>query len=147
MVKEELIEGLRLAVSKGEPLEHAMATFYNSGYKQEDIEEAAASINQPLSPQAYAAIQQAQTVPKQNPQPTQGSLTQQPIKPLVQQIPQVVQRVSNYGTPAKKPKSSSTVITIVLVVFLVLLLGVLAALIIFKNQISSLLGGFWRALF
>lgn len=41
MVKEEIIGGLRIAVSKGHNLEDAMQTFYNAGYKKEDIEAAA----------------------------------------------------------------------------------------------------------
>ena len=134
MVKEELMEGLRLAVLKGESLEHAMATFYNAGYKKEDIEEAAASTTMPI-PIVINRVQPAPVAPPQ-----------QPTKPLVQ--PQIIQIASNYPTtPAKKSKTSSTLITIVLSVFLVLLLAVLAALIMFRNQISSLLGGFWRALF
>ncbi len=134
MVKDELMEGLKLAVLKGESLEHAMATFYNAGYKKEDIEEAAASSTMPVSP----------IIPKEQPAPISAS--QQPAKPLVQ--PQIIQIASNYATtPPKKPKSSSTIITIMLSIFLILLLAVLAALIMFRSQISNLLSGFWVALF
>jgi hypothetical protein len=41
MVNEELIGGLISALSRGEPLQKAMMTFYNAGYKREEIEEAA----------------------------------------------------------------------------------------------------------
>ena len=151
MVKEELIEGLKLAVSKGEPLEHAMATFYNSGYKKEDIEEAAASMGQQFYSPPYsaysgtAAASQPKPVQQQQPFSPQGSISQQPVNPLIQQ-PQIVQRVSNYGNQARKTRRSSTVITVILVIMLFLLLAVLAALFIFRSQISSLLNGFWRAL-
>jgi hypothetical protein len=44
MVNEEIIGGLVSALSRGEPLQKAMMTFYNAGYKKEDIEEAAKTV-------------------------------------------------------------------------------------------------------
>jgi hypothetical protein len=44
MVNEEIIGGLISALSRGEPLQQAMMTFYNAGYKKEDIEEAAKTV-------------------------------------------------------------------------------------------------------
>lgn len=41
MVKEEILEGIRQSVAKGESLQNAMQTFYNSGYEKKDIMEAA----------------------------------------------------------------------------------------------------------
>ncbi len=41
MVKEDIIGGLVLAIQKGENLEQAMASFFNAGYKREEIQEAA----------------------------------------------------------------------------------------------------------
>ena len=41
MVREDILGGLRVALSKGHSLQNAMQSFYNSGYKKEDIEEAA----------------------------------------------------------------------------------------------------------
>lgn len=53
MAREEILEGLRLAVSRGHPLQDAMQSFFNAGYKREDIEYAARMFNssQSLTPQ------------------------------------------------------------------------------------------------
>ena len=85
MVNEEILGGLKLAVSKGESLKQAMMSFYNAGYKKEEIEGAARALqgqkieNEPIQP-----VQQAK-LKKQKP---------------VQKVPQsakTIQRVSNYG--------------------------------------------------
>lgn len=41
MVQKDLIEGIRIAISKGSTLKQAMISFYNSGYSKEEIIEAA----------------------------------------------------------------------------------------------------------
>ncbi len=41
MVREDILGGLRLAVSRGEKLSNAMLTFLRAGYAKNDIEEAA----------------------------------------------------------------------------------------------------------
>ena len=46
MVNEEIFGGLKLALSKGETLKQAMMSFYNAGYKREEIEEAARALQQ-----------------------------------------------------------------------------------------------------
>jgi len=133
MAVDEIVEGLRLAVSKGEPLEKAMTTFYNSGYKKEDIEQAAAAISQfPAFSQVQSPVgfQQPMQIGQQNPMPSQ-------LNPLIKPQPTNQQRVSDYKA---KPKGIGTLFTVILIVLLFLLLGGLAALILFKDQISSLLG-------
>ena len=131
MVKEEIVEGLRLAVSKREPLEKAMASFYNAGYSKEDIEEAARILQ----------AQQFQQSPYSSPQ-------QSNFKPLVQPSIKgsgVVQRVSEYG---KRPSEKGATITIILFILLLLLFGILAAVIFFKDELSGFFNNlFWRVLF
>lgn len=53
MVKlnEEIIGGLVSALSRGEPLEKAMMTFYNAGYDREEIEDSAKEVYDKLGPQ------------------------------------------------------------------------------------------------
>ncbi|MEK6845033.1 MAG: hypothetical protein AABX44_02135 [Nanoarchaeota archaeon] len=41
MPNQEILGGLRHALNRGESLEKAMISFYNAGYKKEEIEEAA----------------------------------------------------------------------------------------------------------
>ena len=40
-MKDEIIQGLKMAMIKGESLQEAMQSFYNSGYNKAEIEEAA----------------------------------------------------------------------------------------------------------
>ncbi len=51
MAKEDIIRGLEGAMSKGETLENAMYSFYNAGYKKEDVEAAATALSTHLSQQ------------------------------------------------------------------------------------------------
>jgi len=44
MVNEEILGGLKSALERGQPLQKAMMALYNSGYKKEEIEEAARSL-------------------------------------------------------------------------------------------------------
>ena len=119
MPKEEIVEGLKQAVSKGEPLEKATASFFNAGYKKEDIEEAARVLQMPAisQPQFQQQFQQPQ----------------QKI-PFIQPPTSAVQRVSDYGKP---PSRTTATITIILFSLLLLLFGILAAVILFKDELSG----------
>lgn len=44
MTKKEILEGLKLALNRGESLKDAMMSFYNSGYPKKDIEDAARAL-------------------------------------------------------------------------------------------------------
>jgi len=44
MINEEVLGGLKSALERGQSLQKAMMTLYNSGYKKEEIEEAARSL-------------------------------------------------------------------------------------------------------
>ncbi len=114
MVKEEIVEGLKYAVAKGEDLPKAMMSFYNAGYSKEDIEEAARALQAPQLPQ----IQQPE-------QPSQRA-----------KVPVVSQRVSAYG---EKPKSGGKALIIILVFFLIILLGILVAVFLFRDELAALL--------
>jgi|SRR3989344_998479 len=54
MVNSEILSGLKYAISKGESLEKAMLSFYNAGYRKEEIEEAARIFQQEESPAPIA---------------------------------------------------------------------------------------------
>jgi hypothetical protein len=114
MVKEEIIEGLKYAVAKGESLPKAMMSFYNAGYLKGDIEEAARALQAPQLPQ---------TQPLQ--QPSQ-----------IGKVPKA-QRVSAYG---EKPKGMGKAMIMILVFFLILLLGILVAVFLFRDELAALLG-------
>ena len=140
MVKEEIVEGLRGAVSKGESLEKAMTSFYNAGYKKEEIEQAAAAMVQNQS--SVQTMPQPQQFQQKNIMPQATNIQQ---RPLVQPPKVPVQGVSDYG---KKPGGKGAIITIILFIMLLLLLGILAGVILFKEELSNFFNSlFWRALF
>ena len=122
MVKEEIVEGLKYAVAKGESLPKAMMSFYNAGYLKKDVEEAARALQAPQLPQTQQVTQPGQ-------QQVQPGQLQAPVK--------VVQKVSAYK---ERPKTAGRALILMLVLFLVLLLGVLVAVFLFKNELSELLG-------
>jgi hypothetical protein len=143
MTKRDIVEGLRVAVNKGEPLRKAMMSFFNAGYDRKEIEEAAREIiaqpgapGQPIQPEPLPQ-------PPVQPEPLPSPPIQQPMplkppqfRPLSQYGFQGVQRVSDYR---QKPKPASLVITIMLVFFLLFLVGVLAAVFFFKEEITRFL--------
>lgn len=148
MVREEIIEGLRAAVAKGEPLRKAMMSFYNAGYLKKDIEEAARALQTPQFSQTQPIMQPAAippTSPVQQPQPLQPVYVQplqpqppvpvQPIQSLYLQSPSgTIQKVSGYG---EKPRPFSAIITFILIFFLLSLIGVLIAVFLFKNELAE----------
>jgi len=81
MSVEEISEGLKLAISKGESLKQAMETFYSAGYSRVEVQQASAS----FSPQAQ--------------QNQQHQLTQ-PVNPITSPLK------SSTIRPMQKPKAS-----------------------------------------
>jgi len=145
MVKEEIVEGLRAAIARGESLEKAMTTFYNSGYSKEDVEEAASALESPKIPQVKAQTSQ-KPIPTSPPKATSDFKTPEPTSPKVeqeqfpplQQASMVVQKVSSYD---KKPNPLSAVIIFILVFFLLVLIGVLITAFLFKDELAGFFNG------
>ena len=148
MAKEELVEGIKLAVAKGSTLREAMMSFYNSGYSREDIEEAARAIQIPQfsqltgTPEGLKPLPRAGTAqgkPKITPSvhPTQ----QAPQKPAAQSnsqryqalTPNSTQKVSNYDFNKKKKKN-----IVVIVIIMILLVVALALIFLFRSQLTTL---------
>ncbi len=139
MVRQDILSGLSSAIARGDSLRQAMISFYNAGYKKEEIEEAAKALNQPQ--------QQVQTQPStsQNPQSSQPPQKIQTIPQTTQQVqPQVQQafpsqsakqNVSAYG---KKKKSGGIIF---LVVLLFVLVGALVSILVFREQLTTLING------
>ena len=133
MVRQDIVAGLKLATEKGESLMQAMISFYNAGYKENEIEEAAQSIqqNQPQIYQSAPAIQQTQQSGIVQQTASGQTITPQKILPT-----NTLQNVSSYGI--KKTTSKTTII--VLGAVLLVLLILLASLFIFKDKILGLFG-------
>lgn len=110
MPNTEILEGLKYAISKGEPLEKAMTSFYNAGYRKEEIEEAARFIQQEGIPISVA--QETRLIPeKSSPQ----------------------SKISSYGQENKKPnpvKKAGKGIVIAIIVAAIIFVGLLIAFLI-----------------
>jgi len=135
MVKEEILGGLKLALSKGESLKQAMMSFYYAGYKKQDIEAAARTLHMQEHPNL---IQEPIGVLKQkffNQKPKQiPGLT---VNPQTMQKPQ---NVSDYEHQPVKPKGK--IILFLLIFLLLILIGALASIFIFKDEIIGFLNSF-----
>jgi len=89
MVHEEIVGGLISALSRGEPLQKAMMTFYNAGYGKQEIEEAARLVYSQVGAdtartgyisEALKSIASKVGLVKKN------TLTKVPVTPIVQPI-------------------------------------------------------------
>lgn len=116
MINENILNGLKLALAKGETLQKAMMTFYNAGYVKAEIEEAAAELQ---ALQSQGQVFENSTNMYYSPSKSQ-------------------QTVSNYGEKINTSKKK-TMIIILIVLFLILLL--LAGIIFFKDQVLSIFSG------
>jgi outer membrane biosynthesis protein TonB len=165
MVNDDIVGGLRSAINRGESLRRAMMTFYNAGYKKEDIEEAAKFFSEhpeeekpatpvtivPAKKNLFGNIFSKKPEEKKVP-PKEMPIPVAPTPPVSQPSPQIVshygektepvQKVSNYEKPEREPKDK--ILIAILVTVLIFLLGILAAIFLFKQQIinffSSVLG-------
>ena len=138
MVNEEILGGLRSALNREESLKKAMMSFYDAGYKKEDIEVAARALQEEKFGQSIhqtqptgQPVQQAKKI--QQAQPAQQiksgpeTIPQQPIK--------TVQRVSNYEQENFKPEREW--LLFVMIALLLVLVGILAAVFLFKEELTE----------
>jgi translation elongation factor EF-Tu-like GTPase len=141
MVNQEIVEGLRLALSRGYTLEKAMMSFYNAGYKKEDIENAARELyshpSQSLS-HPHKKTPEEFKKPIEEVKPLIGaiSITEAVDKTEVKEAKKIGKRISRYE---EKPKGR--LISILLVILLLILLSGLAGIIFYKDQLISFFSG------
>jgi hypothetical protein len=152
-MNEEIVGGLKSALERGEPIKRAMMSFFNAGYKKEEIEEAAKFLNSnPAGIIAHASPAVAQAP---SPNLTQKEIPSPPAQAPFQSSSQVVSSypaisnqqiqsapiVSNYEkTEKKEPKDK--VMIIILITALVFLLGLLASIFLFKSEIINFFSNF-----
>ena len=146
-MKDDILEGLKNALSKGEQLQYAMQSFHNAGYEMKDIEEAAHELQLKM-PQYFpkpnpVGVQVDQEIPNKetfspNPPIQKVSNYEQnypnPNPPEVQEKQEIpnketfspnppIQRVSNYEQKQTNPKKIIVIVIVSLIVILVLFLG------------------------
>lgn len=144
MVNQDILEKLRNSLLQGRSLHQAMMELFNAGHPKEEIEEAARVLyyQQYPSQSQKKVPMQAQKPEQEKPSSSQGQVqTKQPQMeanaPKKVEKKYIPQRVSSYG---EKQKKSKKVWTILLIILLFILLSSLAVLLIFREQISNLLG-------
>jgi len=104
-MNDEILQGLKIAVQRGQSLRDAMMSFYNAGYKKQEIEEAARHIS------ISSPVQQKQIQ-----------------KPKIQEK----QQISKYEEKTK-PKSKLTLI--LLITAIVVLIAILVSIFFFRNEL------------
>jgi len=137
ILNEDILGGLKSALSNGESLQSAMQSFYNAGYKKEDIEKAAASIQ--TNKEQAQPIQTTDKIQKSffskfkffsrnskiNIKENNGKLKNTRSK----------QAISGYG---EEPVSNKRRILILGLIFILLvLIGILAGIFLFKEEFLS----------
>ena len=142
MIDEHIVEGLRQALATGQDLEQAMMSFWNAGYKKEDIEESARYLakhpDQPLS-------HIEKEIPEHMKKPVAKTLPTSMIKPKPEEkekseeLKEEKQKISKYE---EKTKPKGRVVTILLIVFLIILLCALAGIFIFREQLVEFFSRF-----
>ena len=134
-MKKEIVEGLKMALIKGESLQQAMQSFYNAGYSKEEIESAARE------------LQSSGLEMSQKPQDFQQQDKKKPIAfsqktgAIPSQTPQnnkSMQKVSNYEDEETRKNPRATLI-ITISILLVLILAALTGIYFFRQEIVNYL--------
>jgi len=145
MINHEIVEGLRLALSRGYTLERAMMSFYNAGYKKEDIEGSARELyahpSHPLSnPHKKTPAELKKPIEKAK--PLSAIKLAANISEAVEKTEKVeAKKIGQISTYEDKPKSKGKLVIILVIVLILLGLGITG--IIFYNELMS----FFSALF
>ena len=95
-MNEEIFGGLRSATNRGETLEQAMLTFYNAGYKREEIEEAAKAFQMQRGMLQKAPIEETKELKKEITKPK-------------------VSKISSYESPKKRDKMKRILLMLILI--------------------------------
>jgi CRISPR/Cas system-associated endonuclease Cas3-HD len=162
MVNLEILEGLKTAMLRGDTLKEAMISFYNSGYKKEEIEEAARNLNLEEIKKEFQLIEQEKkgeqlilekTSEKKKEISNKSTNTpiaqSKVISELPKKYPKNITSTSQINLPqeikdgkTKQVVSSygkkSNLAVILLVVILFILIGALVLLFLFKDRIIEL---------
>ena len=150
----EIKEGIKHSMARGDSMGQAMQTFFNSGYSKEEVEAAAkeiqmekfSNITQPNFVQPKAKIESVQnniqitSVPKQTMKPSyeQNFNMLKIPESSPASVQQTVQKISSYGV-TKKPKNLIAIISLSIALLMLLLLFV--GVIIFNKDIISFFQG------
>lgn len=115
-INQDILEGIKYAVARGESLESAKITFKNSGYSEQEITEAVNSFQgQPEEQEESNSFVNTTEVSK----------------------PRPVQKISNYESEKSESIFQKKWFVVSLAILLVILLGALISLFLFRDEILS----------
>ena len=145
MVREDILAGLKQAVSRGESLRQAMMSFYKAGYRKEEIEEAARFLqNEKIQEETeitYSGVQESKKPIQDNPQYNSQYLTaqiqQKPVQNITPAKPK--SQISNYSYEQKK----SWLGWIILISGTLVIIALVILAIIFKEQVTNFISNLW----
>ena len=141
VVNKDIVEGLRNALSRGYSLEKAMKSFYNAGYKKEEVEDAARVLHEhPSHPMSHPGKPLSKDVKK----PVTKPLSDE-SHPAPQTKPPEVKSQKSVTKPQKqliskyeektKPKGKLTIILLLAALFVLLL--VMIGAILFRKELIN----------
>ncbi|MEK6824125.1 MAG: hypothetical protein AABY06_03760 [Nanoarchaeota archaeon] len=125
MVNEEILGGLRHALNRGESLEKAMISFYNAGYRKDEIEETARFIQQEGIP-----ISVAQETNFSTNLPKRGQLEETKLLPA---LINSQSKISSYGQEKSKLnpiKKAGKGLLIAVIIITIIFVGLLIAFLV-----------------
>jgi hypothetical protein len=133
MVNEDLVGGIEVALSKGKNLKDIMISYFNSGYKKAEIEEAAM-----ITQRKRAQMQTPIIQPKTNAKPVQTPKTNQKVQqPPTTQQPK--QKVSEYGKKKLPKKPKGKFFFIILILLLIIAGAVAISYFFFQEEAETLI--------
>ena len=134
-MNDEIAEGIKFAMSKGETLQRAMQSFYNAGYLKQEVEEAARTLQNQLhleSEMGIHAVLPNLRISSQN----QGMKNEMPQ--AGGEIPSM-QKVSSYDSSNSEENPRRKMIILVSVLLGVMVL-VFAGIFFFRDYLLQLFG-------
>ncbi|MFW6233250.1 MAG: hypothetical protein ACOC3Z_01155 [Nanoarchaeota archaeon] len=122
MVKRELVEGLKIAIERGESTEKAMMSFYNSGYSKENIEEAARL----LMSEKFGEKQEK----------IESNYNEKDIKrKVIKKNKKTKKKVSDYNDDSDKKNKISSILIIIISIIIFIILTSIVFIIFFRKSI------------
>lgn len=125
MVRDELVTGLKNALSRGQSLEKAINSLLSAGYNPDEVRDAANYANVGVT----GNIGVVASLPKTQVQPSQATPVQQNAQ--IQQLP----KLENTSTEPKKSKVGLIILISLLVVLVIGIFG----MVLFGDQILQAL--------
>jgi len=156
-MNQDVLSGLKSALARGSSLKDAMQTFYNAGYKKEEIEEAARALQMEqreqlqkplLQPQKTKKVKQGGS--KQEVNPPEAHVKESFFKKLskkklktpmtkLEEVKKPVEKPTVQKLSESKPKSKRKMIFILLGIVVLILIAGLVGMLLFKEQILDFL--------